>query len=466
MSSGSKLAFGATAALAVASVVGRRGSRGSHPKRRRLYHGGPDWVVEPRPGAFFSDKIEGAIDYARRGPDQRRRTPEDGVISVFALDPMAKIQRFDSFADAYKAYRVSSTQALGRMARLRRRADVVQVYDENIVVNPGVLTYLGFNLVPAQAGRVRGARVGQELRKLSRRFIDDSSRVECQWDINTGLCEDWAEAARELLGGGETYWFANLLSEMLEAEGLEGVHELGGGELWHPISHAILSYEGRWYDSQHPDGVDVLSDLDLVREVERQDYLACRGGSRARTPATRQLQSKVTRMDSGVRDQVLYPMGRSWLEDGVGHSESEILSPYNAAAQALADFLTLSEGWAVSEDVRAQRRSKKALLWAQEGRAARERLRAFLSRARPGKVLFIHMTEAWGRGTGTGSELVHRMEEDARAHGATAALAVSADFDDGSPLPFWRRRGFEVISARPDVPADKYAIIGKILEPR
>jgi GNAT superfamily N-acetyltransferase len=458
--------IGITGALAAASVAGRRGSRGSHPKRQRLYHGGPDWVHEPRPGTFFSSSVEGALAYARYGPDQRRRTPEDGVISVFALDPAAKVQRFSSFADAYEAYRVSSTQGLARMARLRRRADVVQVYDEHIVVNPTVLTYLGFNLVPAQAGRVQGRRVGQELRKLSRRFIDGSTRVECQWDINTGLCEDWAEAARELLGGGETYWFANLLSEMLEAEGLEGVHEMGDGELWHPISHAVLSYEGRWYDSQHPDGVDVLSDLDLVREVERQDYLAGRGGSRARTQATRKLRSRVTRMQSGVRDQVLYPMGRSPSEGAAGHSESEILSAYNAASQALVDYLTLSEEWAAAQDVRDQQRGKKTLLWSPEGQAARQRVGALLDRAAPGSVLFIHMAQAWGRSRGVGSELLHRMEEDARARGATAVLAVSADFDDGSPLPFWRRRGFEVVYARPDVPAEMYAIIGKILEPR
>lgn len=464
--------IGIAGALAAASVVGRRGSRGSHPRRPRLYHGGPDWVLNPRPGTFFSSSVEGALAYARYGPDQRRRTPEDGVISVFALDPTAKVERFGSFADAYKAYRVSSTQGLARMARLRRRADVVQVYDEHIVVNPDVLTYLGFNLVPAQAGRVRGARVGQELRKLSGRFIADFGQdgVKCQWDINTGWCEDWATAAQEALGGGEVYWFENFIDEWLTAEGLPAaqVDPLPNGDTfrWHTIGHAVLSYEGRWYDSQHPDGVDVLSDLDLVREVEREDYLAGRGGSRARTQATRQLRSRVTRMESGVRDQMLYPMGRSPSEGAVGHSASEILSPYNAASQAVVDYLTLSEEWAAAQGVRDQQRSKKALLWAPEGIAARRQVGSFLDRALPGSVLFIHMAQAWGRGQGIGSELIHRMEEDARAHGATAVLAVSADFDNGSPLPFWRRRGFEVVYARPDVPDEMYAIIGKTLESR
>jgi hypothetical protein len=414
---------------------------------------------------FLAGSVEGAIDYARYGPDQRRRTPGDGVISVFALDPAARVQSFGSFAEAYEHYSVTSTKRLAFWATRRRQADVVQVRDEHIVVNPAVLTYLGFNLVGPKAGRVRGSRVGQELRKLSRRLIDGSTRAECEWDINTGMCEDWAEAARELLGAGDSYWFANLDSEMLEAEGIEGVHEMGGGELWHTIGHAVLSYEGRWYDSQHPDGVDVLSDLDLVREVERQDFLAARGGSLARTQATRQLRSHVSGGEGAIREQALYPLGRTRGEGTVGESSSVVFDPRNAVSLATIDYLTLSEQYAGAHGIRQQVRSKKALIWSPEGAAARRAAAAFIERAAPGDVVFINMVESFGEMPGIGSELVHRLEVAAQAEGATVALAVSANFDDRSPLPFWRRRGYEVISERPDVPAAEYALIGKILVP-
>ena len=105
------------------------------------------------------------------------------------------------------------------------------------------------------------------------------------------------------------------------------------------------------------------------------------------------------------------------------------------------------------------------MIWSPEGAAARRAAAAFIERAAPGDVVFINMVESFGEMPGIGSELVHRLEVAAQAEGATVALAVSANFDDRSPLPFWRRRGYEVISERPDVPAAEYALIGKILVP-
>ena len=37
---------------------------------------------------------------------------------------------------------------------------------------------------------------------------------------------------------------------------------------------------------------------------------------------------------------------------------------------------------------------------------------------------------------------------------------------DDSLLLFWRSQGFEVIAMRHDVPAEEYALIGKILVPQ
>ena len=119
----------------------------SNEDQKRLYHGGAEPVISPAPGTFFSSSIQSAADYARYGSDQVRRTPQRGLVSVFTLNPGARIERFEAFKDAYRSYRVSSTKALARAAVAKRRADVIQVYDEHIVVNPGVITFLSSHFV-------------------------------------------------------------------------------------------------------------------------------------------------------------------------------------------------------------------------------------------------------------------------------------------------------------------------------
>jgi hypothetical protein len=119
----------------------------SNEDQNRLYHGGAEPVISPAPGTFFSSSIQSAADYARYGSDQVRRTPQRGLVSVFTLNPGARIERFEAFKDAYRSYRVSSTKALARAAVAKRRADVIQVYDEHIVVNPGVITFLSSHFV-------------------------------------------------------------------------------------------------------------------------------------------------------------------------------------------------------------------------------------------------------------------------------------------------------------------------------
>jgi hypothetical protein len=119
----------------------------SNEDQKRLYHGGAEPVNSPAPGTFFSSSSKSAADYARYGSDQVRRTPQGGFVSVFTLNPGARIERFEAFEDAYRSYRVSSTKALARTAVAKGRADLIQVYDEHIVVNPGVVTFLSSNFV-------------------------------------------------------------------------------------------------------------------------------------------------------------------------------------------------------------------------------------------------------------------------------------------------------------------------------
>jgi hypothetical protein len=74
------------------------------------------------------------------------------------------------------------------------------------------------------------------------------------WDINCGYCEEWAEEAARRYGG-----------EVLD------LVELGYDE--DAYSHIILCLGDRYFDAQHPLGVDAHEDLDVVRGVDRKTFL-------------------------------------------------------------------------------------------------------------------------------------------------------------------------------------------------
>lgn len=71
------------------------------------------------------------------------------------------------------------------------------------------------------------------------------------WDINNGRCEEWAEAAKDALGRGESDFVEDMDPELYD------------------IAHIVLVLDGRYYDAQVPEGVDSLRDLPIVRRVPR-----------------------------------------------------------------------------------------------------------------------------------------------------------------------------------------------------
>ena len=70
------------------------------------------------------------------------------------------------------------------------------------------------------------------------------------WDINCGQCEEWACEASRALGGGEVIW----IEEYDEAR-------------FSNFAHAVLLFEGRFYDSETLEGAD---DIAGIRMVEQQ----------------------------------------------------------------------------------------------------------------------------------------------------------------------------------------------------
>ena len=98
----------------------------------------------------------------------------------------------------------------------------------------------------------------------------------CAWDINCGDCEDWAYDMSKAL----RKHYPDLSLDVRWLNELDLGYDDEGNN---PTPHAVLVVNGRYYDSQHLDGVADLEDLDLVRGVSRQDFLA--RGSRAVSPA-------------------------------------------------------------------------------------------------------------------------------------------------------------------------------------
>ena len=90
------------------------------------------------------------------------------------------------------------------------------------------------------------------------------------WDINNGMCEEWAETAARRIGGDAI----ELSSLQYKKFGLpKGIFE--------DVAHMALLLDGRFYDAQDIEGVDDPRQLQLVRGVSRQQFVR---GSAARDP--------------------------------------------------------------------------------------------------------------------------------------------------------------------------------------
>jgi hypothetical protein len=62
------------------------------------------------------------------------------------------------------------------------------------------------------------------------------------YEINCGMCEDFANDVVDLIPGAIAEWGDGFTNEQDDSD--------------HYAYHCIVLYRGRFYDSQHPDGVD------------------------------------------------------------------------------------------------------------------------------------------------------------------------------------------------------------------
>ena len=100
------------------------------------------------------------------------------------------------------------------------------------------------------------AEILSNLTKLKPRithFPGNLSDFPNAWDINCGWCEEWAIMA-ESKYGGEIIWLDQI------------------DESYFDFGHAVLLLNGKFYDSQHPNGVSSPDELDLVKGITRDDF--------------------------------------------------------------------------------------------------------------------------------------------------------------------------------------------------
>lgn len=102
------------------------------------------------------------------------------------------------------------------------------------------------------------------------------------WDINCGWCEEWAVEAIRRLGGDP---FAKHISDKdPHAIDLAALKTRKFGlprGIFDDVAHVVLFLDGRFYDAQDLAGVDDPRQLQVVRGVTREAFLASQQGSRS-----------------------------------------------------------------------------------------------------------------------------------------------------------------------------------------
>ncbi len=190
-------------------------------------------------------------------------------------------------------------------------------------------------------------RIQRDLRKVTDRVLDEMSEDgwwfkgklrhdrPTEWHINTGLCEEWALLAKKAVGG-----------EDVDVDGVLGTRGR--------YNHVVLHLDGRYYDSQHPEGVEDLRDLDLVKGVSLEKFLSRQNtGRHAKIVAPPRDIKKYFRM-FGKMAKTLKPVlvglekldqnqsGSDWVSD----STSREVDPYTlkgGAGRLIEDLLYMAE---------------------------------------------------------------------------------------------------------------------------
>lgn len=78
------------------------------------------------------------------------------------------------------------------------------------------------------------------------------------YKINCGMCEDFANDVQDLVPGAEGFWGDEL------TEPYEDFYQYG--------YHHIIRYNGKYYDSQHPQGVDDFRNISAFLPLKETSH--------------------------------------------------------------------------------------------------------------------------------------------------------------------------------------------------
>ena len=105
-----------------------------------------------------------------------------------------------------------------------------------------------------------------QMRKVARFKIKEP----CEWDINTGWCEIWAEAAADLTGGIPVW-----LDNTIHLESL--INDLDAASDVSDCAHCVLWLDGRFYDSEWLEGTPDVRTIET--RVSRKSFLTAKAST-------------------------------------------------------------------------------------------------------------------------------------------------------------------------------------------
>jgi hypothetical protein len=94
------------------------------------------------------------------------------------------------------------------------------------------------------------------IKELTKEYAKDGYTVS---SINHGMCEEFAEEICRRLSGAEAFWGDELATEQ-DAEDEALMDELR--------YHKVVKFEGRYYDSEHPEGVDDFRTMSTFKDPQ------------------------------------------------------------------------------------------------------------------------------------------------------------------------------------------------------
>jgi hypothetical protein len=101
--------------------------------------------------------------------------------------------------------------------------------------------------------------ITEAIKALVKEFTSGvNSHPSNAYDINNGLCDQFAFDIMKKIEGSEYFWGDELEDEFWGMEKAHGIKRWGEE---HGFGHCFIVFEGRYYDSEAPEGVDHPKDL-------------------------------------------------------------------------------------------------------------------------------------------------------------------------------------------------------------